>query len=156
MHLFTISFMNTIPKSANDYQIFFDLKLKKLHFVRFLMDLCFAPKIFAFNFHYDYHIIMTEIQMIGSTPSYIDDFLKKNMNKLIEIHDKGIKEQTEGCLGLKCSSEENKMDAFFMNETTIVKMLQKDSWEQLKNNLNGKKLFMINDLDLNSIFLVYI
>ena len=99
---------------------------------------------------------MTEIQMIGSTPSYIDDFLKKNMNKLIEIHDKGIKEQTEGCLGLKCSSEENKMDAFFMNETTIVKMLQKDSWEQLKNNLNGKKLFMINDLDLNSIFLVYI
>jgi hypothetical protein len=99
---------------------------------------------------------MTEIQMIGSTPSYIDDFLKKNMNKLIEIHDKGIKEHTEGCLGLKCSSEENKMDAFFMNETTIVKMLQKDSWEQLKNNLNGKKLFMINDLDLNSIFLVYI
>jgi len=99
---------------------------------------------------------MTEIQTIGSTPSYIDDFLKKNMKKLIEIHDNGIKEHKEGCLGLKCSSEENKMDAFFMNETIIVNMLQKDSWEQLKNNLNGKKLFMINDLDLNSIFLVYI
>jgi hypothetical protein len=99
---------------------------------------------------------MTEIQTIGSTPPYIDDFLKKNLNKLIEIHDNGIKEHKEGCLGLKCSSEENKMDAFFMDETIIVKMLQKDSWEQLKNNLNGKKLFMINDLDLKSIFLVYI
>ena len=39
----------------------------------------------------------------------------KYMNKLIEIHDNGIKEHKEGCLGLKCSSEENKMDAFFMD-----------------------------------------
>ena len=99
---------------------------------------------------------MTEIQMIESTPSYIDEFLKKNIKKLIEIHDNGIKEHKEGCLGLKCSSEENKMDAFFMDETIIIKTIQKDSWEQLKKSLNDKKLFMINDLDLNSIFLVYI
>ena len=48
------------------------------------------------------------------------------------------------------------MDVFFMNEELILQMLQKESWEQLKNNLNDKRLFFINDLDKSSIFLVYI
>ena len=99
---------------------------------------------------------MSQIQTIDSTPPYISKFLNQNMDQLINIYDEGIKENKEGCLRFECSEKENKMDVFFMNEELILQMLQKESWEQLKNNLNDKKLFFINDLDKNSIFLVYI
>jgi len=99
---------------------------------------------------------MSNIQNIDSTPSYINSFLKKNMDQLITIHDEGITEHGLGCLGFKCSEEKNTMDVFFMNEEMMLSMLQKESWEQLKLTINEKKLFLVNDLDKNAIFLVYI
>ena len=99
---------------------------------------------------------MSEIQHASSTPPYIDDFLKKNMVQLVEIHDEGIKENGTGCLGFKCSQKENKMDVFFMTEDLLLDMLKKDSWENLKENIGSRKLFLIQDLDMNAIFLVYI
>ena len=99
---------------------------------------------------------MSKIKTIGSTPPYIDEFLKKNMKKLCDIYDESIEEQGIGCLGFKCSQTENKMDVFFMNEEMMLKQLQKESWEQLKQTINDKMLFLVNDLDINSIFLVYI
>tara|TARA_B100000073_G_C23642567_1_gene537265 strand:- start:102 stop:401 length:300 start_codon:yes stop_codon:yes gene_type:complete len=99
---------------------------------------------------------MSKIQNIESTPEYIGTFLRKNMDQLIHIHDEGIEEHNTGCLGFKCSQTENKMDVFFMTEEIILQMLSKESWEQLKGTINDKKLFLINDLDKNSIFLVYV
>ena len=99
---------------------------------------------------------MSKIQNIDSTPEYIGKFLRENMDQLIHIHDEGIEEHKIGCLGFKCSQTENKMDVFFMTEEIILQMLQKESWEQLKETINEKKLFLINDLDKNSIFLVYV
>ena len=99
---------------------------------------------------------MTEIQHASTTPSYIDEFLKTNMVKLVEIHDEGIKENGIGCLGFKCSQKENTMDVFFMSEDIILQLLQKESWEDLKNNIENRKLFLIQDLDEERIFLVYI
>ena len=98
---------------------------------------------------------MTTIQSASTTPSYIDTFLRKNMVKLIEIHDEGIEKNKTGCLGLKCSQIENKMDVFFMTEDIILKMLEKESWESLKESIGTKKLFLIQDIDENRIFLVY-
>ena len=98
----------------------------------------------------------TTIQEAHSTPEYIDTFLKANMVKLVEIHDKGIEEHKVGCLGFKCSQKENKMDVFFMNEDIILQQLQKESWENLKQGIGSKKLFLIEDIDENRIFLVYI
>ena len=97
-----------------------------------------------------------QIQNISSAPEYISKFINHNFTKLIEIYDEGINEFNTGVLSFKCSEKENKMDVFFMNEELILQMLQKESWEQLKNNLNDKRLFFINDLDKSSIFLVYI
>jgi len=99
---------------------------------------------------------MTEIINSSSTPEYIDTFLKQNMVKLVEIHDKGIEENKCGCLGLRCSKENNNMDVFFMNEELILSMINNDSWEDLKNNIGERKLFFIQDIDKNRIFLVYI
>ena len=99
---------------------------------------------------------MSKIQNIESTPEYIGKFLRENMDQLINIHDEGVEEHKTGCLGFKCSQTENKMDVFFMTEEILLQMLQKESWEQLKGTINDKKLFLINDLDKNSIFLVYV
>tara|TARA_B100000575_G_scaffold41470_1_gene29008 strand:- start:216 stop:515 length:300 start_codon:yes stop_codon:yes gene_type:complete len=99
---------------------------------------------------------MSKIQNIDSTPEYIGKFLRENMDQLIHIHDEGMEEHKTGCLGFKCSQTDNKMDVFFMTEEIILQMLQKESWEQLKGTINDKKLFLINDLDKNSIFLVYV
>ena len=99
---------------------------------------------------------MSKIQNIESTPEYIGDFLRKNMDQLIHIYDEGMEEHKTGCLGFKCSQTENKMDVFFMTEEILLQMLSKESWEQLKGTINDKKLFLINDLDKNSIFLVYV
>ena len=96
------------------------------------------------------------IQHAHSTPPYIDTFLKANMTQLVEIHDRGIEEHKTGCLGFNCSQKENKMDVYFMNEDIILQSIQKESWENLKQGIGDKKLFLIKDIDENRIFLVYI
>jgi len=99
---------------------------------------------------------MSHIQTINSAPPYISEFIKKNMEQLIQIHDEGKQEHAIGCLGFKCSETENTMDVFYMNEENMLTMLQKESWEQLKNTIIEKRLFLVNDLDKNSIFLIYV
>lgn len=99
---------------------------------------------------------MSKIQNIDSTPNYISDFLKANMEQLYNIHDEGKQEHGLGCLGLKCSEYENTMDVFYMNEKNLIQTLKQESWETLKSTIGEKRLFLINDLDLNSIFLIYI
>ena len=96
------------------------------------------------------------VQNISSAPEYISKFINQNFTKLIEIYDEGITNFGCGVLSFKCSEKDNKMDVFFMNEEQMLSNLQKESWENLKNSLNDKKLFMVNDLDKNSIFLIYV
>tara|TARA_Y100000389_G_scaffold93991_2_gene90623 strand:+ start:5119 stop:5412 length:294 start_codon:yes stop_codon:yes gene_type:complete len=95
------------------------------------------------------------VQQISSSPEYITKFINHNFTKLIEIYDQGISENGCGVLSFKCSESENKMDVYFMNEEQILVNLQKESWENLKNSTD-KKIFMVNDLDKNSIFLIYV
>jgi len=99
---------------------------------------------------------MSRIQNIGSTPAYISSFLKQNMDSLLEIYETGMKEHIEGCLGFKCSEKDNKMDVFFMNKEVMCSNVSLESWEQLKLSMEHKKLFFINDIDKNAVFLVYI
>ena len=96
-----------------------------------------------------------QIQNISSAPEYISKFINHNFTKLIEIYDEGINEFNTGVLSFKCSEKENKMDVFFMNEEQILINLQKESWDNL-NKSTDKKIFMVNDLDKNSIFLIYV
>jgi hypothetical protein len=101
---------------------------------------------------------MTTIQNVSSTPDYISNFINSNLEQLNNIHDGGMDNFEEGCLGLRCSEEENTMDVFFMNRDLLIKNMSEESWEQLKISLKErqKKLFLVNDLDRNAIFLVYI
>ena len=101
---------------------------------------------------------MTTIQNVSSTPDYISNFINSNLEQLNNIHDGGMNEFKEGCLGLRCSEEKNTMDVFFMNRDLLIKNMSEESWDQLKNSLKERKknLFLVNDLDRNAIFLVYI
>ena len=100
---------------------------------------------------------MTSIQNVSSTPDYISKFINANLEQLYNIHDGGMDEFKEGCLGFKCSEAENTMDVFFMHKELLIEMMDEESWEQLKTSLKeDKRLFLINDLDRKAIFLVYI
>ena len=96
------------------------------------------------------------IQNVSNVPSHIDEFLKGNNEKLTEIYDEGIKAFGDGFLSFKCKKSENKMDVLFMNEEQILANFPKETWENLKNSRNDKKIFLIEDFDINSMFIVYI
>ena len=49
------------------------------------------------------------------------------------------------------------MDVQFMNDEMMCEILQKESVMNLKNNIQkDKKLFFIQDLDINSVFLIQV
>ena len=97
------------------------------------------------------------VQNINSAPEYINIFIKNNLEKLTEIYDEGINNYKDGgVLFLKCSEEKNIMDVQFKNNEMMLEILEKNSWENLKSSIQGKKLFIVNDIDKNSIFLIYI
>ena len=96
------------------------------------------------------------IQNVSTVPSHINDFLKGNNEKLQEIYDEGIIVFGDGFLSFKCKKSENKMDVLFLNEEQILANFPKETWENLKNSRNDKKIFLIEDFDINSMFIVYI
>ena len=101
-----------------------------------------------------------EIQHVESAPDYIHKFIHSNMEQLCKIYDEGMYTNSDlekGILCFQCSQENNKMDVQFMNDEMMCEIIQKESFMNLKNNIpEGKKLFIVQDIDINSIFLIYI
>ena len=100
------------------------------------------------------------IQNISSAPDYITKFIHNNMEQLCKIYDEGMYNNPEldkGIMVFRCSQENNKMDVQFMNDEMMREILQKESVMNLKNNIaEDKKLFFIQDLDINSVFLIQV
>lgn len=97
------------------------------------------------------------IQHINSAPGYITKFISGNIEQLAKIYKEGLEHNPNGILACKCSEKENRMDVQFMNEQMILEMITKESWEPLKSSIpEDKKLMFIQDIDLNSIFLIYV
>ena len=101
-----------------------------------------------------------EIQNIDSAPDYIHKFIHMNMKDLCNIYDEGMNNNPEldkGIIYFQCSEKENKMDVQFMNDEMMCEVIQKESLDKLKNNIQeNKKLFFVQDLDINSIFLLQV
>jgi len=100
------------------------------------------------------------IQNVDSAPDYIMKFIHMNMEQLCNIYDEGLNNNPDldkGIMVFQCSQENNKMDVQFYNDEMMCEILQKESVMNLKNNIQeNKKLFFIQDLDLNSIFLIQV
>ena len=90
---------------------------------------------------------------INQLPTYIKEFLQTNMAKLMEIYNNGINENNEGQLVMKCNEKDNKMDVFFLTHILIQEHFP-DVYTKIKDT--QQKLIIIQDLELQSIFLVYI
>jgi len=102
-------------------------------------------------------MIPSTIQQVSSCPDYINTFIQSNLEALMNIYSKGYKEVNSGCLYLVCNKTENKMDVQYLQVDMITQMITSESWENLHQSIpEGKKLFFVSDLDLNSIFLIYI
>lgn len=103
---------------------------------------------------------MSSIQNIDSAPDYIMKFIHMNMEQLCKIYDEGLNNNPgleKGIMVFQCSQENNKMDVQFMNDEMMREILEKESVQNLKNNIEkDKKLFFIQDLDLNSVFLIQV
>tara|TARA_B100001769_G_C21682324_1_gene377827 strand:- start:30 stop:332 length:303 start_codon:yes stop_codon:yes gene_type:complete len=100
---------------------------------------------------------MNRVHQIQSAPAYITTFIQGNMEQLLTIYTEGINNFKVGCLMFLCSQETNKMDVQFMGDEQMCEILQQESWEGLKNNIpEDKKLFFVKDIDINSVFLIYI
>lgn len=96
-----------------------------------------------------------EVKDTDGIPDYIDTFIKSNMQKLLEIHDNSIVQDGEGFLVFNCNKTENKMDVFFMNKETISNNYN-INYQEIRNNANGKRIFLINDIELKLYFLLYL
>ncbi len=103
---------------------------------------------------------MSTIQNVDSAPDYIMKFIHTNMEQLCNIYDEGLNNNPGlevGIMVFQCSQEQNKMDVQFMNDEMMCEIIAKESVMNLKNNIQkDKKLFFIQDLDLNSVFLIQI
>ena len=96
-----------------------------------------------------------EIKPINtSLPDYITRFIEFNKNKLIEIYQKEIQKNKIGCLGLKCSVKDNKMDVYFMNETMVLEIIPNNEWVNIQKK--QQYILIIHDIDLMNTFILYI
>lgn len=98
------------------------------------------------------------IQNISSAPDYIHQFINNNMEQLNNIYEEGMNLNNFGLLVFQCSEKENKMDVQFKNNEMMLDLLNEESWENLKLTIENskKRLFLVRDIDINSIFLIYI
>lgn len=94
------------------------------------------------------------VQNISTLPDYIDNFVKFNKSKLIEIYDNGINQYTSGILYFLCDKDTNNVDVFFLEPNKIMEMISQETWEQLKIDAGDQKIFLIKESD--RIFIVKI
>lgn len=98
---------------------------------------------------------ISKIQTIGSVPDYINTFVKFQRESLEEIRIKSESELGPGCLTLRCSQEKNIMDVIYLDDDNMIKLFE--NWMTLSQNIPKEKiLYIVQDIDMNSIFLLYI
>lgn len=85
------------------------------------------------------------VQNISSLPDFIDEFIKHNHDKLIEIYDESIKIYNTGLLYFQCDKIQNNVDVMFLCDGKIIEMMGEQSWEMLKKDAGDKKIFLIKE-----------
>tara|TARA_X000000950_G_C13835790_1_gene628128 strand:+ start:542 stop:880 length:339 start_codon:yes stop_codon:yes gene_type:complete len=100
----------------------------------------------------------TNIQCVDSCPVYIKFFINNNYKDIKQIYDKHSEEENnDGILVFQCSEKENTMNMQYANDSYMKNILAEESVCNLKSSIPpGKILLFIQDLDLNSIFLIHI
>ena len=99
------------------------------------------------------------VQNISSLPSYLSNFINSNHEQLYDIYMKSKEEVGPGILSFKVSGSDNRVDVKYMPEQELLQSLSPEMWEGLKRQAidNGdKKIYLIEDMEKSSMFIVYI
>lgn len=99
------------------------------------------------------------IQNISSLPSYLSSFINSNHEQLNDIYMKSREDVGPGILSFKVSGSDNRVDVKYMPEQELLESISIEMWEGLKRQaqLNGdKKIYLIEDIEKSSMFIVYI
>ena len=97
-----------------------------------------------------------DIEYVESLPDYINRFIGSNSKELLRIYNENTKELGIGCLKMNCINSENKMDVYFYSKDMYIDNYSKDNWDNIYNKSNDRRICIVNDIDENNIFIVYI
>tara|TARA_Y100000996_G_C22530801_1_gene646371 strand:- start:1509 stop:1814 length:306 start_codon:yes stop_codon:yes gene_type:complete len=99
----------------------------------------------------------TSIQEVNTVPEYIKNFIDNNLNHLEEIYKGGMEQNNnEGALYMQCKVSTNEMDVTFVDKQMAKQIITDKKWDDLKETRGVKKVFLINDFDINSLFIIYL
>jgi len=99
------------------------------------------------------------IQNISSLPPYLSSFINSNHEQLNDIYMKSREDVGPGILSFKVSGSNNRVDVKYMPEQELLESISIEMWEGLKSQAlsNGdKKIYLIEDIEKSSMFIVYI
>ena len=94
-----------------------------------------------------------EVNNINSGPDYIHAFVESNIEQLNEIYDKGLNDSGEGILFCKCSIDDNRIEIIYMTKHLFIENNTEEIWNDIQAD---KRIVLIEDLDISSIFVLYI
>ena len=94
-----------------------------------------------------------EVNNINSGPDYIHTFVESNIEQLNEIYDKGLNDSGEGILFCKCSIDDNRIEIIYMTKHLFIENNTEEIWNDIQAD---KRIVLIEDLDISSIFVLYI
>ena len=99
------------------------------------------------------------IQNISSLPPYLSQFVNTNHEQLNDIYMKSREQVGPGILSFKVDDSDNRVDVKYMPDQEILQSMNIEVLEGLKRQArqNGdKKIYLIEDLEKSSMFIVYI
>ena len=99
------------------------------------------------------------IQNISSLPPYLSSFINSNNEQLNDIYMSSKEQIGPGILSFKVSGSDNRVDVKYMPEYELLHSISVEMWEGLKSQaqINGnKKIYLIEDTEKSSMFIVYI
>ena len=94
-----------------------------------------------------------EVNNINSGPDYIHGFVESNIEQLNEIYEKGLNDSGEGILFCKCSIKDNRIEIIYMTKDLFIQNNDVKMWNDIQAD---KRIVLIEDLDISSIFVLYI
>ena len=90
-------------------------------------------------------------------PDYVHEFIREKKDKLNEIYEGRKSVDGPGYLHIKINVKENKIDVIYIDEMLKRQMLTKEFCENVEtNNKEDKKIYLVEDINLNSLFILYI
>ena len=96
-----------------------------------------------------------KIEITDTIPDYIENFIRVNSSHLLRIIEMESKEK-KGYLYMECLSKDDTMNVSYLDESTIYKMISGETWNNIKNKTDDKKVILINDKEIKSIFIFYL